>query len=391
MYKVLVVATYDSFLNSGIKVAERISRDENIEIMIFPVKRNQISLRQLLESNAIKYHQILFSYDLDYLQYDIIILSVGNTATKKFIAHFYEKHSLSCKRPIIISIFPGLIFGHTESILSRIDTDIILVNSLLDKEKVNEILKVYRSTTEVIHYGLINIDINKKNSFSKRNSEKTIVFIEQIRIPETKEEKEFVVDRLINLAKNYPEKEVIFKRRIIEREVTVHEDKISYIDILNKKELPTNFQISNEPIADLYHKMDLCLSFSSTVLLEALYYGIPIAIISDLGINDNYALDNFLGSDLFLSFNEIEKGLRSIPSVLWLEKNLYFDNNRDDILKKAIENILNHPSKLHKRFLFFKGRQYMNKSNKYQKLKKLVRSPKDFFIDSKFNKYLFGR
>ncbi|WGE89088.1 DUF6716 putative glycosyltransferase [Actinobacillus arthritidis] len=391
MYKVLVIATYDSFLRSGIKVAERISSNKNIEIMILPVKRNQLSARQLLESNAIKYKQILFSYDLDYLQYDIIILSVGNAATKKFIAHFYENHSISCKRPIIISIFPGLIFGHTESILSRIDTDIILVNSLLDKEKVNEILKVYRSTTKVIHYGLINIDINKKNIFSKRNFEKTIVFIEQIRIPETKEEKEFVVDKLINLAENYPEKEIIFKRRIIEREVTVHEDKISYIDILNKKELPTNFQISSEPIYDLYHKMDLCLSFSSTVLLEALYYGIPIAVISDLGINDNYALDKFLGSDIFLSFDEIERGIRPMPSVLWLEKNLYFDDNRDDALLQAIENMISHPSKLYKKFLFFKGRQYMNKSNKYQKLKKLVRSPRDFFIDSKFNKYLLGR
>ncbi|WGE63020.1 hypothetical protein NYR77_09585 [Actinobacillus equuli subsp. haemolyticus] len=392
MCRVLVIATYDSFLRSGIKVAERISNLDNIEISILSVKKNQLSHRQLLESNAIKYKHIEFNDTLKLELYDIIVLSIGNAATREFIKNFYKRFSdVLEKRPIIISLFPGVIFGHTDSILSRIDADIILANSVLDKEKAEELIKIYHSNARIINYGLINIDADKENIYSKRKSEKNIVFIEQVRIPETKEEKELVIDNLINLAQTYPDKNIIFKRRIANNEKTVHDDKTSYIDIINKKKLPVNFFVSNEPIDSLYEKMDLCLSFSSTVLLEALYYGIPVAIISDFGVIEKYALDKFLGSDLLISFNDIAKGIRPISNHMWLKQNLSFNKERDTQLLELINTTRQSPKRIDNINCLFGGGFRFNSSTKnYKKLRKFFRSPRAFFRDSKL-KYFLGK
>ncbi len=63
MKKVLLIASYDSFLNSGYAVAKEI-KDAQIDIYIHKSRENILSNRQLLESGIDKDQAIFFFFIL---------------------------------------------------------------------------------------------------------------------------------------------------------------------------------------------------------------------------------------------------------------------------------------------------------------------------------------
>ncbi|WP_326480867.1 DUF6716 putative glycosyltransferase, partial [Testudinibacter sp. TR-2022] len=137
--------------------------------------------------------------------------------------------------------------------------------------------------------------------------------------------------------------------------------------------------------------MDLCVSFSSTVILEALYYKIPVAVICDLGVIEEYATQFFLESDLLISFDDLILGKRVTASNVWLDENLYFVNNRDWELNEAISNCANQKDGYNKRINLFGGAfrfSSVDKTTRFKrKLKKFFKSPSLFFYDSKLVKF----
>lgn len=84
--------------------------------------------------------------------------------------------------------------------------------------------------------------------------------------------------------------------------------------------------------------MDLCISFSSTVCMEAMYYNIPIGIISDFGIRKDLDSQYFIGSNLFIELSDFKKNVISNCRIneKWKKEHLYFDLSRDKNLNDAI-------------------------------------------------------
>lgn len=174
-------------------------------------------------------------------------------------------------------------------------------------------------------------------------------------------------------------------------ESTVHEDKYSYATLLTEYQaLPKNFSIFEGSMEEAYLLMDMCLSCSSTVSIEALYYKIPSFIIADLGISEKRYNYPFLGSGLFITFDELI--YNDIPSNQieeeWYKKHVDFDINRDIHLKKIIsEKKLSSHLEFKPNILFGGGFRFTNRKNIYiRKIRKLFRSPILFILDSKFIK-----
>lgn len=377
-YKILVVATYDSFLKVGINLAKRINHS-SIEVAIQYVKKNQLSVRQLVESGANNYR--VFDYKIlnnsDFSEYDIVIAALGNIASQKLITRLYSLNN----RPLIITCFSGVIFGNAESISSRINSDILLVNNESDRNIAQSIASEYGLETTILNYGLINLDLN----FERNNkSGKNIFFIDQVKIPELKIEREYVLEKLLELARNKPDYRIFLKTRLYENEITVHKEQYPYAHLLrNKKNIPGNFSLYNDSIEVALHEMDACISFSSTSALEAIYYGIPTYIIKDLGISERFYNLPFIDSGLFVfldELNEISEFSNTLNSV-WYDKQVYFNKDRDKILNDIID----------KRVVLEKSRNQLpsvcNCSVQrgrpfYRKLRKLINSPKSFFQDA---------
>ncbi|QGM80110.1 DUF6716 putative glycosyltransferase [Otariodibacter oris] len=338
MKKILIIVTYDSFLKAGINIASRL-KGFSIDVAIQNVKKNQLSLRQLNESKIANFNIVELNFStLD--QYNIVMLSMGNSSFRKFIVQYYDFFSnTDLHRPLLISIFPGVIFGQVDSIISRINSDIVIANNQADVELIEKMARTYNNNLKVLNYGIVNINQNFLRE-RNRNKEENIVFIDQVRIPNLYHEREYVVDNLIELAKSNPEKNIIIKTRVNAKEITVHIDKYPYFDILKHKVVPSNLYISSESIDSLYHKMDFCISFSSTVIFEALYYGIPCGVIKDLGIREDFSNKYFLDSGLLMSFSEIKAGIRRKVDINWFDNYVVFDHDRDKVLQELIDSSL---------------------------------------------------
>ncbi|SMB89847.1 hypothetical protein SAMN05660772_01422 [Pasteurella testudinis DSM 23072] len=388
MYNILVIATYDSFLRSALILSKRINASK-ITVSINYTQKNQLSVKQLNDIGLTGEYKVLELYKLskkDYAQYDIIILSIGNNLSRQFLTNFHRDFLSETDRPLLISIFAGVIFGQTDTILCKIDTDILLANCKQDTEIAKRLSELYNGNIEIINYGLINID-NRRFSSNKKE-EKNIFFIDQVKIPYSRQERTYVLSKLIDFARSYPDKNVFIKSRVLPGEVTVHKDKYSYINLIkNFNDVPKNLSFRSENINDLYNEMDLCISFSSTVILEALYYKIPVAVISDLGILERYASNFFLDSGLLISFDKLISGNRVSVKHEWFDKYIDFIDHRDAVLSRTIKEKLISKKIYTKDDVLFGGAYaFKREGDIKQKAKKLIKHPILFFRDSKYLK-----
>lgn len=389
MDKILVIATYDSFVKSGIKLAQRLCDD--IDIAIQHTKKNQLSQRQIQESHLDKFRHVDYRTlkDSDFDRYSVIIIAAGNANSRTFAKRFMQIYAGKIARPITIAIFPGLIWGQAESILSRIHFDIILANSEYDKNITKNLINQYKLPTRVINYGLINIEKNQR-TIHNHNS---IFFIDQVKIPETKQERQFTLNKLIELAQKRPDYHVYLKRRVINNELTVHKDKHSYSELLSKyPTLPENFSLFDGSIDEAYRIMGTCLSFSSSVSIEALHYDIPSFVLSDLGVNDKLYNYPFVGSGMFISIDELiqNRGIRPSIQQDWFTQHVFFDEQRDSHLRSIITEIKLSMQELIVPETLFGGsfRFTLTRKTIFRKLRKFIVSPKLFFIDSKLFKWI---
>ncbi|QIW15217.1 hypothetical protein A4G20_02095 [Pasteurellaceae bacterium RH1A] len=397
MYRVLIIATYDSFLKSGVKLAQRINHS-NIDLCLYPVKRKQVSERQLMESQSqcyakVEYHTLNRE---NYKRYDIIILSVGNMAFQKIVESYYRYFSpLDHDRPLILSIFPGVIFGHTDSILARLKSDLILANSKADLDRINKLSTIYNTNTTSFNYGLININEQLRMAYSKKieNGIKNIVFIDQVKYPESKNERVFILSKIIYLAINNPDKKFFIKTRLAgNKETTIHLDKYPYKELYYEligetphlKEV-NNFFFTDESLETLFPKIDLCMSISSTVLLEALYYGIPSLVIGNIGVKEKYAMHHFIDSGIIHPMDNILKNPLSNLNQDWFEDNIDFPLNRNEILHLEIKKVMHNI----KNMVYSKNDclpeidlSSPKKNILFRKFRKLINNPKGFLVDA---------
>lgn len=390
-YRILIIASHDSFLKAAINTSKYIPY-KTLDICIHTQNRIRLSNRQLLDigikdTKLIKYSEINVK---EYSKYDLIIISVGNKLFRSFIVQFYNEYSYNHpRRPLIISVFGGVIFGHIDSILSRIDSDIILANSLSDKNIIKKALEIYKKPAKTINFGLANIH---ENQVIKRQNGKNIIFIDQVKIPKLELERKFVISKLLDIARNNKNNNIILKIRKLPNEVTVHDEKYPYIKILESfEDIPNNFIISSEPISKLLPTAKIVISFSSTVILESIYYGIPSFIIKDLGIRKDLENHHFLNSNLYIDFNDLNHSLvNKEVNKDWYFQNIYFSNRKENI-NKAIENAIKKKNNniIKKDNLFGGGWMYKENSFK-KKLIKLINNPKQFILDSKILKFIIN-
>ncbi len=315
MKKILLISTYDSFLNAGISVVSTIQNAE-VTILIRLSAKKQISKRQIDNIIQNKYKYTMFwlneykNIKLDH--YDIIVISAGNSFTKSFL-EFYntERNSYSLKA-ITVTLFPGIIFGDIDSILARLDSDIVLCNNKNDFELASNIKLLYNLDTKVIHYGLVVLkDIEVK-------SPQNIYFFDQVKIPESYRDRMYIIKLLVDFALKYPDENIYIQSRTKLGERTVHINKFPYENLLNEyskeNNIPNNLLFSYKRIEECYEDIKLAITVSSTVAFETIYNKVPTIIISDLGIKKNYYNQFFLESGCMLFLKDF-KFIKKSPVV----------------------------------------------------------------------------
>lgn len=384
MNNILVIATYDSFLRTGLSVAENIE-NAIIDIAIRTTASNQLSENQLKYILKNKKYNLFYFFmndykKIDYNSYDIIILSAGNEFIKSFFNFYLFNSLINKKRIITISLFPGVIFGDIDSIASRMNADILLCNNKIDYDIACKIKKVYKTKTNIMLYGFpilkkLNLTNAPKNS---------IYFFEQVKIPETYTDRYYLITKLVEYASRNPDRMVYIKPRVAPNEKTVHINHYPMEKLLkdyeSKNKIPTNLLITYKSIEECFYNMKLGITLSSTVAIEAIYNKIPMAIISDFGLRKDFANSEFLESGCLVSFDDLEKK-ELIVSSYWYDRMIYFPENRvklfNELLVEANDKksyAVSHIGLESIEYIRYKESQYISKNKK--RFLKAVKNPR---------------
>ncbi|HFC8334602.1 TPA: DUF6716 putative glycosyltransferase [Neisseria meningitidis] len=381
--RVLLIASYDSFLNTGYAIAKEINYS-TIDIYIHQTKKNILSESQL-SLNGLSLKEINFFHIDDYFDklmyqnYDIVILSLGNGLLTRF---FRNSSKLNLTLPIVITLFPGVIFGDSESIITRLGANILLFNNYYDYQIGNKFKERYNLSCTNILYGYP--ILRKKHHCSDGNK---VYFIDQVKIPDGKKERLLILKKLIALANRYPHKDLVLLLRVHQNDITVHEDKYSYAELAKNMKLPDNFKIERKRTQDALQEMGYCLSFSSTMLFEAESCGIPIGVISDLGVDKKYANTHFKDSGVLVNLDTVDLDSPNTINPTWAE--LY--TNPDSLSSKEFNQLLEvtstQPPSFDNYFIAVNDVQPVSMVL-LRKFKKLIYHPKQFFVDSKLYKLI---
>jgi len=363
MKKILLLATYDSFLKTGLSIANAINIAE-IDIYIRTTAANQISKKQLesIYDGKDYFYKFFFMDEyrnIDYNKYDIIILSAGNEFIKSFFAFFLSSSSIDREKIITISLFPGVIFGDIDSIAARMNVDILLCNNQIDYDIAKSIQEKFNFDNEILLYGFPIIKEIKKF----REKRDKIYFFEQVKIPEEYTDRYYLVKKLVEYAEAHPHEVIYIKPRVRLDEKTVHINKYPLEKILktyaSKNTVPENLFFTYDSIEECFSDMKLGLTISSTVAIEAMYYHIPMGLISDFGIRKEFANQDFLESGCLISFDEIGKKEPNVNDA-WYKSRISFPSNRNNILNSSIEKKLINPKNRNSKFIGLESIEYFN-------------------------------
>ncbi len=323
--KVLVVGDFDSFLRAGQSLATTLeTKGAQIDYALVFRWFKQISETQLrgfgLPTDLVpeKLSSVLTKKRLT--AYDVVIVSLNGTPTRKFMAKFHELWKEGdAKRPVAVSLYPGLIFRfHLEGMMSRSSCDLVMLNSRYD-------LKLYQDAARSLGLPGDNavwsgLSFLPQKPRKKNRTGGAFLFAGQPTAPVGRYEREYVVESLAKIAASNPQSEVILKPRHRPSETTLHRIRYHYEELLLQKDVPANLIVSYEPIAKLFERTKVCMTFSSTAALEALALGIPTRVITDLGIHENLGNHFFVGSGLLGDFSTVTAELPFQFESDWYER-----------------------------------------------------------------------
>ncbi len=341
--RILLYSTYDSFINTGLNLCLENFNKHPEHIYIHRKQFNQVSKRQTKNKpyEFINIRKFFFSREIE--NFDIIILSFGIKEHVHF-NHQLTLYGQSLAIPLLISCMPGTGFNRPENYLCRLYTDVLLLNCRQDYDEFIEDSKKYHfNSSSGFLYGLPQVKTDYLGRYTQQKPPLSIVFFDQLTVPNNVDEKREIVNSLIQYAIRFPDRKVYIKSRMTQSERTFHKHNLNILYILDKyypHDKPSNLLLTDVDIPDLVEFTDICVTVSSTVAIEYLAYGKQAVLISDFGIKKELLNNFFSGSEIFASFKQLSHD--KIPTVnkSWFEGYVSFPSQRVSQLNTVINSKL---------------------------------------------------
>lgn len=322
----LALASYDSFLNAARLIAPHF-RDAGCAVeyaLVKARKRDQITASQvdaMAPGKAISWITIENLVQTKQLsEYDIVLSCLEGFSTRQLM---YHVQSLK-KRPLIISVYPGLVLRYAyDGFSMRTASDLLWLNSKSDLTAYRDMCAAFGLPSDNARvFGVAPLLSRPKRKLNAESG--PVVFFEQAIIPRYRTERLFLCEQLLRLAQKFPQYEFLIKPRVTGGEATLHRSWHPIIPLLQEASAkldarPPNLRISTASSADLLEVASHCLTVSSTVAVEAMNAGIPTAILGDFGAHEDYGLHFFFKSGIIYSFKDLDFPITRRPDTGWVE------------------------------------------------------------------------
>ena len=349
--RVTVVADFDSFLRAASVLAGHLERaGATVRYRLVFARAGQVSRAQLA-SMGLTPEQVE-TLPMDRLatrevlgDEDLVVLGLNGMRSRRFFVRLHHAFEGAPRRPIVTSLYPGLVFRfHLEGMTSRMAADLLLLNSPADLRLYEGALReMGLANRNAICAGLAFLPPAQPPRADAR--EGAVLFVGQPTVPVSREERRYVIVRLLELARRHPETRWLLKPRHRRDETTLHRDDHHYEDLLDElargERIPSNFAVVHDPLSVLFERTRLALTFSSTAALESLRLGVPTRILTDVGIHENIGNHFFIGSGLSCTLDDVRPDLGwRAPAADWWDDNVVSATDRMEATLLRLEELL---------------------------------------------------
>lgn len=247
--------------------------------------------------NILDYRKIDNLSALEIHSYDTIFIGLGGRKLYYFIKKLRDNYS---DLPILSVAFPGVTYNMQErGFIARVNADNILFNSIKNHQDYCAFCNDYdTSPSNGVVTGfpqLIGAQSKGYNFPPKR-----IIYVDQNIVPASKRLRLLMLRKLISYAELYPDREILI---ISAKQNNAHICLYPLDD--NNLKSPPNISYIRGNAAAYLADTDLCIGFSSSILIESIARKIPTVSISDFGLRKIYGNQLFEKSGIFQPFSKI--------------------------------------------------------------------------------------
>jgi hypothetical protein len=255
------------------------------------------------------------------LKVDAVVLAVHGPLVRRFCHDLFDAVEVTrALPPVTISGWVGVIIEKIiAGYLERFATDIVAVNSRSELATFEAVARnLHLSTGNLVLSGLPLLSGERPKPFVDTPIRR-VLFADQPTVPQTREDRLYIYQRLLAYARTHQDRQVVLKPRRRIGEDTFHRMKFHPEILLRGVRTPRNFSIDYTPISEHLADLDLMLTVSSTAALEAVGAGVRTAFIADLDVREQLGNHIFLESGLLRTFDQLEKDDIGIPTENWIE------------------------------------------------------------------------
>jgi hypothetical protein len=262
---------------------------------------------------------------------DVVIVAMRGPAASVVLRILSELPD----RPVLVSGLPGISIPATwKALFYRGQADVVVLHS---KNEIRE----FRFTAG-------------KRGWSHRLALATLPFIDgrpvtggtdvvfavQSIVPPRLDDRQRVLDILVETARRNPDRRVVIKVRAVEGEAQTHDERHGYPALLAARTgMPANIVVASGSMSAALDTAAGLVTVSSTAVMEAIARGVPVIAISEFGVTAELINVVFAGSGMLGSGEDVAELRFAHPRPEWLDDNYFHDAAQNDWLP-AVDEVL---------------------------------------------------
>ncbi|WP_367321183.1 DUF6716 putative glycosyltransferase [Streptomyces sp. HUAS ZL42] len=324
--RVAVVADSDTRWKWGALTAKRtVSTESDIRLDGYLLRGRATPTARQLEEVGVRADSLREVTAVEFLRtmreesYDVLVLALVGGGVQAMLHGLRRAWEARTERPVVVTGYVGVVYEKlADGLLLRHGADLVLANSRQDADRFRAVYEGVgadaSSVTEVA------LPFLGGAAYTGEHDPYTVVFAAQPSVPESRKDRTYLLNRLIQHARRHPEREVLLKLRSKPGEHTTHLEELPYQKLAQKTDLPPNFRLVYGHMGEVLDRTDLLVTVSSTAALESLHRRIPTVVLTDLGVREVLGNHHFVGSGCLASWDQLDAGHRPVADEEWVAR-----------------------------------------------------------------------
>lgn len=252
-------------------------------------------------------------------EYDVVVVALVGGGVQAMLHGLKRVWEGREKRPVVVTGYVGVVYEKlADGLLLRHGADLVLANSRQDADRFRAVYEGVgadaSSVTEVA------LPFLGGAAYEGEHDPYTVVFAVQPSVPDSRKDRTYLLNRLIQHARLHPEREVLLKLRSKPGEHTTHIEEQPYQKLVQRLDPPANFRLVYGNMGEVLDRTDLLVTISSTAALESLHRRVPTVVLTDLGVREVLGNHHFVGSGCLASWDQLDAGYRPVADAEWVAR-----------------------------------------------------------------------